>query len=173
MNRLGEYIINFGNLKIGKHEYEFSINEDFFKEFEYSLVKQGKLEVKLSLEKQKETLLILDFTIKGSIRLECDRCLDEFDYPVDSSHRLIVKLTDKEAGSEDDDELIFLKAEEYQLDLSPYIYEFINIALPLRHVCEEANKACNQKMIAHLQNVNEHEEDKNIDPRWDQLKNIK
>lgn len=173
MNRLREYIINFGNLKIGKHEYDWTIDEDFFKEFEYSLVKKGRLDVHLTLEKQKETLLILNFTIKGTIELECDRCLDEFDYPVDSANRLLVKLSDKEEGSEDDDELIFLGAEDYQLDVSPYIYEYINIALPLRHVCEEVNKECNQKMIAQLNQVNRHEEDDNTDPRWDQLKNIK
>jgi uncharacterized metal-binding protein YceD (DUF177 family) len=171
VNRLREYIINFGNLKLGQHEYDWTIDEDFFKEFEYSLVKKGRLDVHLVLEKQKETLLILNFTIKGAIGLECDRCLDEFDYPVDISNRLLVKLTDKEESSEDD-ELIFLGAEDYQIDVSPYIYEFINIALPLRHICEEVNKECNQKMITHLNEVNRHEED-STDPRWDQLKNIK
>ncbi|RYD82344.1 MAG: DUF177 domain-containing protein, partial [Sphingobacteriales bacterium] len=144
---------------------------NFFSFFEYSLVKKGDVNVDLQLEKQRETLLILDFTLKGNIKLECDRCLDEFPYPVNTKNRLIVKLDAKNEG--DDDELIFLSPETYMLDVSLYIYEFINLSLPLKKVCEEGGKTCNENMIDYLDHVNEQDEnEENIDPRWEGLKNI-
>lgn len=172
MKQLKEYNINFGSLKLGKHLFEFTADDNFFSFFDYSLVKKGKVEVSLVLEKQRESLLILHFTLKGAITLECDRCLDEFDYPIKSEHRLLVKLEGKQQEN-DNDELIFLSPETYHLDVSPYIYEFINLNLPLKRVCEEGGKTCNPNMINYLDQVNEQEDkDKEIDPRWEGLKRI-
>ncbi|MGZ5281205.1 MAG: YceD family protein [Bacteroidia bacterium] len=172
MKQLKEYIINFGNLKLGKHLFEFTADDDFFSLFEYSLAKKGHVEVALVLEKQRDSLLILNFTLKGKITLECDRCLDEFDYPIQSEHRLLVKLEGKQEES-DNDELIFLSHDTYMLDISPYIYEFINLSLPLKRVCDEGGKTCNPNMINYLDHVNEQEnDDTEIDPRWEGLKRI-
>jgi uncharacterized metal-binding protein YceD (DUF177 family) len=171
VKQLREYNINFGNLKLGKHNYEFTVDDNFFTFFEYSLVKKGKVAVELVLEKQKETLLILHFKLKGNITFECDRCLDEFNYPINSEHTLLVKLDAKNEGNDDD--LIFLSPETYQLDVSPYIYEYITLNVPLKRVCETGNKTCNQHMINYLNHVNEQDkDDTNIDPRWEGLKNI-
>jgi len=166
---LRDYIINFGKLKLGKHEFEFTIDEDFYKHFEYSLVKKGKVDLLLTIDKQKETLLILNFAFKGYIQLECDRCLDEFEYPVNSEKKLYIKL--EENVNENDDELIVLEPGAYEVDISPYIYEFINLELPLHKSCDQGGKDCNPAMLNYLGHVNDTEED--IDPRWASLKNIK
>jgi uncharacterized protein len=166
---LRDYIINFGKLKLGKHEFEFTIDEDFYKHFEYSLVKKGKVDLLLTIDKQKETLLILNFAFKGYIQLECDRCLDEFEYPVNSEKKLYIKL--EENVNENDDELIVLESGAYEVDISPYIYEFINLELPLHKSCDQGGKNCNPAMLNYLGHVNDTEED--IDPRWASLKNIK
>ncbi len=173
MKQLREYNINFGNLKLGKHNFEFTADDAFFSLFEYSLVKKGNVAVTLVLEKQRETLLILNFTLKGNITMECDRCLDEFNFPVNSENRLLVKLDAKQEGNDDD--LIFLSLDAYQIDVSPFIYEFINLSLPLKRVCESGGKTCNPNMIEYLDHVNEQENDNpddNIDPRWEGLKRI-
>src|SRR5207244_6811862 len=99
VNRLKEYSINFGNLKIGKHLYDFEVDDSFFEEFEFSLVKHGKADVRLMIDKQKETFLIFTFDIKGGLNLDCDRCLDEFEMPFESQNRLIVKLEGKKQES--------------------------------------------------------------------------
>jgi uncharacterized protein len=168
---LKDYIINFGRLKPDKHEFEFTIDEGFYKHFEYSLVKKGKVDLKLTVEKQKETLLILNFDFKGYIELECDRCLDDFKYPVDSEKKLYLKLDGD--VKEDDDELILLEPDAYELDISPYIYEFINLELPLHKTCDEVGRACNPEMLQYLGHVNETKEEEDIDPRWADLKKIK
>lgn len=167
-----EYIINFGNLKLGKHEYEFHVDDSFFKEYEYSLVTGADVNVNLTLDKETETLLVFEFKFKGSIDVQCDRCLDAFQYPVENASRILVKLTDKEDES-GDEELIFLPLDEYEIDIRPFIYEFINLELPLRRVCSLAGKECNPEMLAYL-SKEEKENSKGLegDPRWEELKNL-
>ena len=172
MKQIRDYIINFGKLKPGKHEFEFTIGEDFYKEFEYSLVKKGNVNLHVTLDKQKETLLVFDFEFDGYIKLECDRCLDEFDYPVHSKKRLYVKLEDEHNEKDDDDELTFLVADAYEIDLSRYIYEFINLELPLHKTCDLGGKECNPAMLNALGHVNDNEKEKEPDPRWADLKKI-
>ncbi len=168
---LKDYIVNFGKLKPGKHEFEFTIDDNFYKEFEYSLVKNGKVDLLLTLEKQSETFLILNFEFDGYIKLECDRCLDEFDYPIHSNKKLYVKLVGD--GDEDDtDEMIILADDAYEIDLSTIIYEFINLELPLHKTCEDGGKKCNPDMMNYLGHVNDENGD-GPDPRWSGLSKLK
>jgi len=168
---LREYIVNFGKLKPGKHEFEFVIDDNFYKQFEYSLVKEGKVDLHLTLEKQSESFLILNFEFDGSIKLECDRCLDEFNYPVHSNKKLFVKLEGK-AKEDDSDEIIFLDEDAYEIDLSEIIYEFINLEIPLHKICEEGGKVCNPEMENYLGHIND-EQEGDIDPRWSGLSKLK
>lgn len=173
MKALREYLINFGNLKHGKHDFHFTVDSTFFAEFEYSLVKTGKVEVDLDLEKQNESLLVLNFSYSGAIDITCDRCLDEFSMPVKGTQRILVKLDSKQQES-DDDEIIFLSPDAYELDASPFIYEYINLSLPLKKVCQAAGKECNPNMISYIDHVNDHPEEAQLpDPRWEGLKNLK
>ena len=91
MKSLQQYSIPFTGLKLGVHQFEFGVDDSFFKEFEYSLVKSGKLKVDLDLEKQ-ETMMILHFHIYGGIKLGCDVCLADYPYQVDFKERQIAKL---------------------------------------------------------------------------------
>jgi uncharacterized protein len=168
---LREYIINFGKLKPGIHEFDFTIDEDFFRHFEFSMVREGKVNLLLTIDKQKDSLLIFSFDFDGTIQLECDRCLDEFEYPVHSRKQLFVKLSEEEKQI-DEDEMIILGSDEYELDISPYIYEFINLELPLHKVCDEIGKQCNPKMLEYLGHINEKEKEDEVDPRWAALKKI-
>jgi uncharacterized protein len=62
LKSLKTYSIPFTGLKLGKHYFEYEINDAFFAEFDYSLVKKANLICKVELDKQ-ETMLILNFDI--------------------------------------------------------------------------------------------------------------
>jgi len=62
LKSLQQYSIPFTGLKLGVHNFEFEVNDAFFGEFEYSLVKSGSLKVELELDKQ-ETMMFLHFYI--------------------------------------------------------------------------------------------------------------
>jgi uncharacterized metal-binding protein YceD (DUF177 family) len=166
------YIINFGHLKLGKHEYSFEVDHHFFDEYTYSLVKQGRIKVNLELDKEKETLLVLDFKFAGEIEVKCDRCLDKFEYPIENTARILVKLTDKKEDPEAD-ELIYLPMDAWEINLKPLIYEFINLELPLKRLCSLIDKECNPEVITYLKKQEEEENAGEPDPRWKGLEELK
>lgn len=175
MKSLQEYHIQFSGLKLGKHRFDFEIDERFFQEFEYSLVKNGKLKVELELDKQ-ETMLILQFGISGEILVNCDVCLSELPSAVEIEERQIVKFSNDENLEDDTDEIIVLSKNDHEIDVSTLVYEYINLAVPYINRCEDPGNTtwCDQEMIGKLKSLSgEKEEQKNADPRWDALKNIK
>ncbi|MGV3508743.1 MAG: YceD family protein [Sphingobacteriaceae bacterium] len=177
MKSLQEYKIPFTGLKIGKHQFDFDIDERFFNEFEYSLVKNGKLKVGMELDKQ-ETMLILSFEINGEIFSTCDFCLSDFPTNVSVSERQIVKFSEDENLEDDTDEIIVLGRNEHEINVSQLIYEYINLAVPLFNRCEDVGNTqyCDKEVIEKLKTLspnNEEQENNDADPRWEALKNIK
>jgi uncharacterized protein len=174
---LKQFSIPFTGLKIGKHQFDFEIDNSFFDAFEYSLVKKGNLKAVVELDKQ-ETMLILQFQIDGTIELDCDKCLSFFNAPISISERQIVKFAEDDLES-DDLEIIILNKRESEIDVSGMIYEFITVSVPYIKVCEENGDGaqCDQEMIARLESLSianrEEEEKTNDDPRWAALKKLK
>lgn len=176
MKLLNEYSIPFTGLKLGVHQFEFEVNDSFFEEFEYSLVKSGKLNIALDLEKQ-ETMMILHFHIKGSIQLGCDVCLANYPYLVDFKERQIVKLSGDDNLEDDTEEIIVLKRSDTEINVASLIYEFINLAAPYISRCDDEGNTewCDSEMIEKLKQLapGPKEEIEDVDPRWEALKNIK
>lgn len=165
---LKEFVIRYGDLEAGIHQYDFSIEDSFFDYFEYSEVKKGKLEMLIILEKL-DNMLSFDFLINGNIETECDRCLEKLILPIQTKERLIARFG--EHYSEEDDDLIIIPKDETTIDLSQYIFEFISLQLPIQKVHpddEKGNISCDSEIIKLLERHISQETDK----RWDILKNI-
>ena len=166
------YVVPFAGLKTGTHQFEFEADDKFFKELKNAEVETGKVLVNLSLIKQ-STMMILDFQIGGTFDVLCDRCAIPYGIPLKGRHQLIVKLGDEEQTG--DDEVITLPFSESEIDLAPYINEYITLSLPARKVpCEILSDGtlCDLEMIEKLENLKT-KKDKPSDERWDKLKNIK
>jgi uncharacterized protein len=174
MNYLSQYTLPFSGLSEGKHQFEFSVDNHFFAEFENSEVENGELSIQVELEKR-STYLRLTFAIKGVVTLICDRCLENFNYPVESNRELLVKFSEKPV--EDEAELIYLHPSEFQVEIAQYIYEFVILSLPIRRVHpdgEDGNSLCDPVMIKKLEELRYHGNSLNEpdDPRWNELKKI-
>lgn len=166
-----DYKISFSGLKVGEHEFEYQIFDSFFEAFEHSRTQKADLLLKVNLTKT-ETLLQLRFLFKGSVEVVCDHCGNEFDYPLDFSENLIVKFSDQE--QEDTDEVIFLPTSAFQFDLSQLIYEYVNLALPMRltHPEDESNNLlCTNDVLDNFEEPEEPEKENN--PMWEALKKLK
>lgn len=176
MKYLKKYKIPFSGLSAGKHNFEFDVDDAFFACFDHSLVKKGKLIAQVQLQKQ-ENMLITNFDINGHITLTCDVCLQEFQAPLRTKERVIVKFTHDEWDQESD-EIIVLSHNDYELDISNLLYEYINVCVPHYPKCSEQgeNIDCDPEMLQQLADEetvkNELKEDQ-VDPRWEALKNIK
>ncbi|MCK5170070.1 MAG: DUF177 domain-containing protein [Bacteroidales bacterium] len=174
MDQLSKYRIVYQGLSVGLHEFDFEIDDLFFESLEYSDIKKGSLKAKVYLNK-KSTFLELDFKIDGYVELICDRCLDEYKQPVSYEGKLYVKFSEKEDELADD--VICLLPTDHELDISHYIYESINLSIPLKRVHpdnENGDVTCNPEMLEKLENYKTGEPaDDNIDPRWEDLRNLK
>jgi uncharacterized protein len=169
-----EYIIQFVGLSMGTHSFEYSISNKFFEDLDYSEIKQGNIQAKLELLKQ-SNMMILQFEISGTIKLNCDRCTEEFDLPISGNYKLIVKVGGSDTGNEDDD-IITVAANEHELDLSQYLYEYIILSVPIKRVHPDdakGNPTCDKKMLKKLNQFLVEDDKDLLDPRWEELKKIK
>ncbi|MFM8433482.1 MAG: YceD family protein [Bacteroidota bacterium] len=172
MGRSRDYVIEFGSLPKGEHEFEFEVSDTFFQEFEHSIVQHGNVDVLVVLEK-KENLLLLDFTLSGTVTVTCDRCLDDLELELEGYSELIVKLGDH--SEEESDEVIMIPVSEHQLDLSQFIYEYVTVMIPMRNVHpdnEDGTTSCNPEILRQIERHQHQENSEEPDPRWEALKKI-
>jgi DUF177 domain-containing protein len=172
LKELRKYVIPFVGLKEGRHEFEFDIDDSFFEHFESSEIRKGKLFVSVVLIK-KQQILELDFDIKGQVRTICDRCLGEFNFPLTYQGKLFFKFGEK--SYELTDEIVILAESEHEINISQYIYEFINLSLPYRRIHPDINGAsgCDSAMIQKLEALRTDDARKaGNNPSWDKLKEI-
>lgn len=173
-NKKSEYVIPFSGLKEARHSFEFEIEKEFFGSISDSLIEGGKIHIDFVLEKR-STMLILEFEMDGYITAPCDRCTDPVDVDVEASEKLYVKFGEESMA--DSDEIIVLSEADYEIDIAPFIYEFIVLATPTRKVHEEGE--CNEEYLNKLEEYSfpevddSEDDDDDIDPRWAMLKNIK
>ena len=151
---------------------DFNLDDCFFQALDGAELKQGSLHVSVSIRKA-TGFFEFNFHTAGTVTVLCDRCLDDMDQPVETDNRLIVKL-----GSEysEEDDIIVVPENEGILDMAWFIYEFIALAIPIRHV--HAPGKCNPAMTKALEELSadrssDEESTQPIDPRWDKLKNLK
>lgn len=166
-------------MKLGKHSFNFDIADAFFEMFEYSLIQKGNVQVTLQLEK-KETMMIGDFVIDGRVEASCDRCNDPVSVPVKGTYQLIYKF---DTEPSDDESLVTVYPEDFEIDVADSILEFISVSLPGRILHKEGE--CNEEMMKILDEYilissddappaeEEEENEEEVDPRWAALKNLK
>ena len=163
-----EYIIPIKGLSLGSHHYTYKIDDEFFNNFEYLDADKGLLNLTVDLIAE-SSLMDFKFNFSAYIEMLCDKCLDNFNLNVENSFRLIVKYGEK--YEEISEEVITIPSSESNLDLTQFIYEYINLMLPIKKVHpgdEFGNGQCNKDMINQLNKYTEQKQD----PRWDTLKNI-
>lgn len=167
-----DYVIEFGSLPLGQHEFEFEVGDSFFQLFENSIVQHGNVDVLVVLDK-KSNMLLLDFTLQGNVMVTCDRCLDDLELELEGFSELIVKLGDH--TEEESEDVIMIPATEHQIDISQLIYEYISVMIPMRNVHpegEDGKSTCNPEILREIEKHRTHTEADETDPRWEMLKNI-
>jgi uncharacterized metal-binding protein YceD (DUF177 family) len=147
--------IAFVGLKPGDHEFEYRIEDKFFVDFGPQDFSNCDTSVKLQLEKN-QGFMQLHFDIDGRIDTFCDRCGNPLTVQLWDEFNLIVKLVenpDEMNSNEEDPDIYYIDRNESHLKVASWIYEFINLSIPLQHICKETEKGestCNQEVLAEL-----------------------
>lgn len=177
-NILNRYSINISSLQNKAYQYQFDIDDSFFSVFENSLIEKGSLALRLSLEKS-ETMIQLNFDIEGTVLLVCDRSLEEFDFPINTSEKLILQFG--EHSEQINDELEIIPRTSVSINIARPAYELISIAIPMKKLHpkfqEEDDDDNDVILVYSSENLqNQSEEDLTIDetdPRWQALNKLK
>lgn len=171
MSVLDHFSLPYIGLKDGIHRVLFTADKQFFAEFEHSPIKDGYFEIVLDIDKR-AGLSILQFHISGTASAICDRCLADIRLPVVSENILHVKVSDIES---DDDEVIFLKTDQSQLNVAQIVYEFICLAMPIVTVydCESENpRVCNMDVLNKISPYDENNSEGKTNGLWSSLENL-
>jgi uncharacterized metal-binding protein YceD (DUF177 family) len=151
-NKGQEYIIDYKTLESGIYEFDYHIDKDFFAMFDEPLAQDGDADVHVTMKASSAGLdICLDIT--GTLSVECDRCLETFDMPIDASYDLVVKYGDKTTPHDEADDVITIGEEDDFLDLSRHIYEYVVLSLPARRVhpdTPDGQPGCDPEMLSHI-----------------------
>lgn len=174
MKVVNQYIIPFAGLKEGVHEFDFEIGNAFFEEYSSLNIKTGSVMASVNLEK-KSSFFELEVTMTGNLEIQCDRCLEYFEFPLLFSGELYVKFN--ESDEAEDEKVIFLHPNDDSLNLEQYFIDCIGLSIPIQkfHPDNESGEtSCNSEM---LDKIDEHSyksssKEESIDPRWSKLNDL-
>ncbi len=130
--------IDLKGLKEGANHLTFDLDDTYFKAIDAPEVSQGRVHVSLDVVRTGNDFFTLDFHETGMVLVPCDICLELMEQPIETTQRLEVRLGTE--NSEEDD-LVTVAEDEGILDVAWYLYEFIALAIPIKHVHAPGKKA--------------------------------
>jgi uncharacterized protein len=121
----------------------------------------GDVTANITLEKSIHQIFV---TVNASVKgvFICDRCADEFTDDISNAFTVVFSWEQTEETEEDDD-FRLLRKEDNEIDLSPFVKEYLLLAVPVKLLCSN-----NCELPAHVQ-----PEEPAADPRWEKLNILK
>jgi len=178
VEELDNCIVEFKGLKQGEHLFKLNLSNEFLSDQEISDILDLNLYVEISLTKR-ERFLEASIKISGNATVKCDRCLENLVLEIENSAQLIVKIEEDEVDSTDREDIITVAQNENKVDFTQIVYELLMLSIPLKKVHGEDSEGyslCNEEMLAYISEEEVEDEidaeKKDIDPRWEGLRNI-
>ncbi len=162
-----EFDIAFVGLKPGVHVFEYRIDDKFFVEYGKQEFNNCIADIKLVLEKN-TGFMQLKFDVGGSIEVICDRCGNTINQQLWDEFTIIVKMVDNPDEmneQEEDPDIYYISRGESHLHIADWLYEFINLSIPMQNICgedENGKSLCNEDVLKKLAQM-----EKNIDKAED------
>ena len=174
MKAFKDYIIPFVGLKLGIHQFEYEVGNDFLKLFDFEEYNSSNINVELEFNK-KSTFFELSFKAEGTVNVNCDVTTEPFDLPINNELFLVVKFGDE--FNDENEEVLIIPHGEYEINVSQYIYECIVLAVPSKRVHPGVEDGTLESdILEHLESLspseNKSTNEEEIDPRWNKLKNL-
>ena len=188
LGKLDKYIVDLKGLQQNVTQIEYVLDNQFFVDLDAPEVEKGRVTVCLTIKKFSNAFELM-FQTEGVVVVLCDRCLDEMEQAIASEDKFTVKFGAK--YDDENDDLIVIPEDEGTLNVAWFMYEFIALAIPMKHVhpSGKCNNLVSKKLgkllrtssddeemsddfIADVDDSTLEEEEKPIDPRWNELKKI-
>ena len=177
MNYRRTFDIAFVGLKPGIHEFEYEIADPFFSEYGAQDFKNCIAHVKLQLDRE-NGFMLLKFEIGGKLELSCDRCGNHLPLNLWDEFKIVVKMVDNPEqmnNQEEDPDVYYISRGESHINVSDWIYEFINLSIPMQRMCAEeeiGGPYCNKEVLAMLKKM-DIQNNQSSGPMWKGLEKFK
>jgi uncharacterized metal-binding protein YceD (DUF177 family) len=169
MDFLSKYNIPFTGLKLGKHTFEYDLDDTFFENYSYTEISPVQLKGEVILDK-KNTFMELFIAISGSVTLICDITGEKYVDPLQGKMDLIVKFG--ESYNDEDDVVLIIPHDAYQLNVAQFLYETTLLSLPVKRTHPGlADGTLKSDVLDKLKELEVKGHDY-IDPRWDKLNEL-
>ena len=142
-----KFIIPLNGLAAGMTEFSWQAGKEFFDSFENSEILDAHLDADVRVEKSGRYIGV-DCDVRGEVTVECDRCLDELDMPIDVEIKLSVKYGNEESSEDPQQgerEVIFIPETDAEMDMSQIIYDYVCLSLPMQRMHDEGE--CNPEVM--------------------------
>ena len=175
MKPLKEFTIPFVGLKIGKHHFEYKVEQAFFEHFEYEDFNNVNIIANVELEK-KTTLLELHFKISGWVNVNCDLTNEPYNQTIENEFDLVVKFGDE--YNDEDVDILIVPHGTYEVNIQQYVYELIILAVPIKRIHPGVEDGTlNSDILKKLEELSPRlketkDKEEEIDPRWNTLKKL-
>ncbi len=153
MNKKCLYSISLGGRGCKEQSLEFVLDNEFFAIYPESEIKKGDCKAKI-FTVQHNSFLEAQIEILGEVAVQCDRCLEELNLPIEFSSKLIVKSSPEVQDAEFEintleEDIIWVNPSENELDLTQYLYDSINLTLPFNAIHGENgnDQSCDSDML--------------------------
>ena len=160
MSQRREFEIAFVGLKPGVHVYEYRVDDKFFAKYGEQDFKNCEANIKLNLDK-KNGFMQLKFDVDGKVDAACDRCGNTLSFQLWDEFNIVVKMVeepDTMNEQEEDPDVYYISRGESHLHLEDWIYEFVNLSIPLQKMCkpeEMGGPKCNKEVLEKLRKMEE------------------
>ncbi len=161
--KLSDFDINFNKFKNEQDTVEYHLEDTFFDLKEGSLHQHCNIDVVVLCSK-KDSTVTLNYSMKGELSANCERCLTDIKIGVDSTFEYVLKLTTNEVLLKEEN---YLSANHQVHNIYDSLYEFICINVPTRMICENSLSKTECEVI-HPEST----EDEIVDERWAELKKL-
>jgi uncharacterized metal-binding protein YceD (DUF177 family) len=160
MSNRREYEIAFVGLKPGEHHFTYEIGDKFFEAFQPQDFTNCTATVKLTLDKR-VGFMFCKFDVDGKVELICDRCGNNLPLQLWDEFKIVVKMADNPDEMnerEEDPDIYYISKNESHLQVEDWIYEFVNLSIPMQRMCKEdevGGPQCNLEVLEKLRKMEE------------------
>lgn len=134
--------IKISGLRDGDYFYNFTANFLDVDIDAYNLVDNFYVNVKLS---KRAGNILLNIVVNGILLLECDRCLDSFQYKFTKAFELLYKMNDNFYLMNKDNkepDVFYIDKNAYEIDITEAVRDYILLSIPMKKVPAEKDGIC-------------------------------
>lgn len=167
--QLTQYTIPLQSLSEGVHSLQYKIGKEFIELQNIENMLDAEVNVKVIFTKRAQ-IHTLELTMRGTVEMPCDRCLEPVKLTIKNSQECVVKVDADEEEFADAEDVICIDSHEKELDITHILYENLLLSLPLKKA--HASGKCSSEVTVYIKEAKKKQKE-TTDPRWDLLKNIK